>query len=398
MKKLALLILLVLFLLVTATPAGAQCAPLGGLANLQWFANDGTLLQNGALYFFVAQSSTQAPTYSDFQCTQLNVNPLPFAQGARTTVWVPAGNFKMVLCSSSTDGPFCASGDTLFTIDNLQGASSGGGGGGGPNFTGVFISQTASPATSGTLRLSSGDSICWRNQAGSANLCWTKSSGDILQWSGGSLQLPEIAAPTCGAAGTDCLWADNTQHRIKGTNNGGTSAQYVLSGNDLGLTDQVLGVHFGSSQQTFGSTAPTASQPYIFFNGTNLVGNGTDVSLTTGGLTFAAGSGALCNAFAGASTLCVYTVWPSPHTLVRLVYEIVTAPSGCTTNAVVGLRDNTSSTNLSTLTVTGAVGVVDSGALSVSTTAGHQFALGLLTAASGCTTTPAIGAITAVYE
>lgn len=171
MKRVAILLL---FLFATAAPAFSQCSPFMGIGNVQFTANDGTPLINGSLYTFVAGSSTQASTYSDSQCTQLNVNPLTFGNGARATIWVStSGFFKYVLCSSSTDGPFCAAGDVLFSVDNVPGGASSSGGGSSP-FTGIFISSTASPATSGTLRLASGDPICWRNAAGSTNLCIKK--------------------------------------------------------------------------------------------------------------------------------------------------------------------------------------------------------------------------------
>ena len=278
--KIRLAILLVFFF-ATAAPAFSQnCSPFMGIANVQFLDQNAQPLTNGALYVFVAQSSTQAPSYQDSQCSVLNTNPITFGTGGRATIWVnTSGFFKYVLCSSSTDGPFCASGDTIFSVDSIPGgATSSGGGGGAP-----FISNSPSPATSGVLRLSSGDSICWRNASGSANLCWTKSSGDILQWGGGSLQLPEIAAPTCGGAGTDCVYADNTAHRIKGINNGGSAAQYVLSGNDIDTTDAVKDLHFGSSQIPTCSTAPTANQFLQLVAG--CIQGGTPVVFSTAYLT-----------------------------------------------------------------------------------------------------------------
>jgi hypothetical protein len=96
---------------------------------------------------------------------------------------------------------------------------------------------------------------------------------------------------------------------------------------------------------------------------------------------------------------CAETVFVNAHTIVRLTYVVVTGPSGCTTNAVLGVRDVTSATNLTTSTVTAASGTfVDSGAISVSMTAGHTFQLGLLTTSAGCTTNPLVSQLTAVLE
>jgi len=215
-----LAILLAFF--VTCTNA-QNASPLGGVGSLQFFDNNGALLISGVVYVYQAGTSTQAIVYIDATGTTLQSNPVTFGSGARSSIWLANGTFvKIVLCVQN-DGPFCAAGDILFTADQVPIGSSSSGGGGSSPFTGIFISSTASPATSGVLRLASGDSICWRNVSGSTNLCISKNSNDILSWSGSSLQFPEITAPTCGAAGSDCIWADNAVHHWKMTNNGGSS-------------------------------------------------------------------------------------------------------------------------------------------------------------------------------
>jgi hypothetical protein len=267
----AKIITLAVILLALSVAGKAQNAsPLGGIGSLQFFDNSGAPLTSGVVYIYNAGTSTQASVYTDSTATTLQPNPVTFGSGARSSIWLANSTFvKVVLCVQN-DGAFCTAGDILFSADQVPIGSISSGGGGSP-FTGIFISSTASPATSGVLRLASGDTVCFRNAAGSTNICFSKNSNDILSWGGGSFQFPEIAAPTCGAAGFDCLWADNTAHRIKGINNGGTAAQYVLSGNDIGTTDNVTGVHFGATQQTFGNTAPTTGQ-LLQFNGTNIVG------------------------------------------------------------------------------------------------------------------------------
>lgn len=47
----------------------------------------------------------------------------------------------------------------------------------------AFISSSANPSVSGVLRVSSADAMsCFRNNANSADLCFTKNSGDVLNW------------------------------------------------------------------------------------------------------------------------------------------------------------------------------------------------------------------------
>lgn len=78
------------------------------------------------------------------------------------------------------------------------------------------------------------------------------------------------------------------------------------------------------------------------------------------------------------------TIFPSGHTLIRYTIWMTGTVSGCTTSPVLAFRDVTGSTNLASLTVTNGTTFFDSGALSVSMTGGHQFAVQVTTAGSGC--------------
>jgi hypothetical protein len=245
-----------------------------GVANVQFFGNDGLPLTNGCLYVYAAGTSTQAASYTDSTGNFLNTNPVCFGAGARATVWLTTANFyKLQLCAAN-DGAFCSAGNLLFSVDNLPGgaSSSGGGASCGTGCIGFFISGTASPATSGVLRMASGDSFGWRNAAGSANLLFSKDANDQLGWAGGSVKFPLVGAPAC-VAGFSQLWSDNSANRWKACGNGGAAAQLVFSGNDISTTDSVTALHFGATQTPIGSTSPTPGQALVW-NGTNIVGGG----------------------------------------------------------------------------------------------------------------------------
>ena len=377
-------------LLFSSVSVNAQVSPMAGIATYQLLDNTGKPTA-GALYFYLAGTSTQAPTFTDYTGTVQNPNPLAVGAGGRATVWLTTGAFyKVVGCLSALDGPTCAAGDILFSIDQIPGGSTSGGG----VATAPFITTTPTPATTGILRLASGDSApCWRNAANSANLCWSKDGNDLLSWAAGSLKFPEVGAPG-GVSMFDILWADATAHRWKMANNGGSAVNVVASGVDINTSDQVTQWHFGSTATPLSGTVPTTNQ-FLQWNGTNIVGRGPAefvVTAMTGGTT-PAGS---CNAAA----VCNLFILPSGHTLVRLVYQLFTSPSGCSTAAVLGLRDITSSTNIGTLTVTNGLGtgLIDSGPLSVATTGGDQFQLGLITAEAGCSVTATVGNLNAVFQ
>lgn len=171
-----------LILLFCAVSGQAQTvAPIQGLGNAQFFDNNGQLLTAGVLYSYQAGTSTQQATYTDGTGLIQNPNPIPFGSGARVQIWLTIGSYyKFVLCLQN-DGPACAAGDVLYTVDNVPGGNAPTSG---SPFVGIFVSSSAGTATSGVLRLASADQICWRNAAGTANLCLSKNSSDLLTWPG----------------------------------------------------------------------------------------------------------------------------------------------------------------------------------------------------------------------
>lgn len=234
-----------------------------GLGNAQFFDNNGAPLTAGVLYSYQAGTTSQLATYTDASGTTVNPNPIPFGSGARVGIWLSTGSFyKFVLCVQN-DGPSCAPADVIFSVDQVPGSpivSSSG-----STFTGIFISSTANPATTGILRLASPDTICWRNQANSANLCISKDANDVLAWAGGTVKFPEGACSNNGL-NFDYLCPDSSTHHFKFSGNG--SSQFVIPGistagiagnfpkfdtNGLDLVDSSIGPPVSTSV-TFSST------------------------------------------------------------------------------------------------------------------------------------------------
>lgn len=125
-------------------------------------------------------------------------------------------------------------------------------------------------------------------------------------------------------------------------------------------------------------------------------GGVTEMALTANGQTSLT---IVCQEGASGSNLCAETFFAKAHTLVRLTYNLSQAPATCSPNAVIAVRDVTAGSNLTTITVNqGVAGFVDSGALSIATTAGHKFLVGTNTAAAGCGTVPNANTISAVFQ
>lgn len=337
-----------LIVLLCAVPSNAQTvSPFQGLGNVQFFDNNGQLLTGGVLYSYQAGTTTQQATYTDATGTALNPNPITFSSGARANIWLTAGNFyKFVLCAQN-DGASCSPADVLFSVDQVPGGGSGTGGG----TTGIFISSTVGAATSGILRLAAGDSICWRNTAGTANQCINKDSSDVLSWSNGSIKFPQVAAPGC-AIGFDYLWADNTALRWLMCNNGGVQQQIVGAGVDINNSDQVIQLHFGAGAIPLCGSTPAVGQTLIY-NGSCLGSGGTTVTVA-----FSTPSTPQIGAITSTS---IVTVGASSATY-RLAIPISTtvAGTGCSGNTVITAsaswtdpNNQAISLNMTTLTVVG---------------------------------------------
>jgi len=82
-----------------------------------------------------------------------------------------------------------------------------------------------------------------------------------------------------------------------------------------------------------------------------------------------------------------------PITITRVQAQAKTAPSGCTTNAIVRLTDGTTPVN-----VTISAAANDSGAIAQNYAAGSSLTVAVQTAAAGCTTSPADANVTVQYR
>jgi hypothetical protein len=216
--------LFLLALLLCAASAFAQVSPIQALGNIQLLDNNGKPATAGCLYFYAAGTSTQQATYTDSTGTVQNTNPVCFGSGARAQIWLTSTLFYKVVACLANDGPTCAPADVLFSVDQVPGGPSAGGTGN--VFTGTFISASPSPSTTGVLRLASGDSICWRNAAGTANLCISKDGNDVLSWAGGDFKMPEINC-VANQSGFDFICADSSTHRFKMSLNAGSQLVVV---------------------------------------------------------------------------------------------------------------------------------------------------------------------------
>lgn len=130
------------------------------------------------------------------------------------------------------------------------------------------------------------------------------------------------------------------------------------------------------------TTLPSSATEFLWEYGTS---HGNAVTIATNSLT-------VCTV---TNSACSVVLYPSAHTIKRLTFILQLSAAGCWTSPQLGIRDETSSTVLTSLTLTNgeATGFIDSGALSVSMTAGDKFSLG-----AGCATTPTFSSLSAVLQ
>jgi hypothetical protein len=126
-----------------------------------------------------------------------------------------------------------------------------------------FITTVGNPATTGVVRLATGDTICWRNNANSTDVCISKNASDQFVF-GGTLLSPTLSTPVINGATT-------------GTGIQGTDSKLLSSGTISGT---------GSALCTDGNGGATTS---------GCPSNGLKASVTLTGQTGAIGTATLCN-------------------------------------------------------------------------------------------------------
>src|SRR4029077_6782111 len=253
---------------------------------------------------------------------------------------------------------------------------------GGSPFTGIFISSSSNPATSGALRLSSSDQLCWRNTANSFNLCFAKDSSDVLSWASNTFKLPEAGCSLTGA-NFDYLCAESATHRWKMFLNGG--AAKIVAGITSGTPNNI------AVYDSSGLDIKDSLQAITFPNFEMAIGGFVNYQGSI------PASGQCSNTMTAAAVQeCTHYTFTNAHTFSRLIIAVSTAPVGCSPNATIGVKDLTSSTVVLSATPTSTGVTTTTG--SASLPAGHVVGIGVLTASAGCGTVATFNDITAVYQ
>lgn len=283
----------------------------------------------------------------------------------------------------------------------------------------------------------------------SNNFVGTANANDLAYWSAslfspsqfsqvtvtalnGTSDFPGVAVLVSGSGaatqGYDCI-EDTTNifiQRISGTSNTTLSSAGTTGapGDILRLEAAPGGVltcyKNGVSTLTATDTTYTSGQPALFLNGTTATsknwsgGNLHPLAqldaeqdwirtqhftqgMALGGESLSASPRGEQNVFLPGALTSTWTgsTWTPDKavTVTRLQVQAKTAPSGCTTNAIVRLTDGTTPVNL-----TIAAAANDSGAIAQNYAAGASLTIAVQTAAAGCTTSPADANVIVQYR
>lgn len=118
---------------------------------------------------------------SSFVWYAIGAGPVDLSTVVPTPAGLPAYAIVDTFSNQTINGNKTFNGTvTILGALNLPGAAS---------FTGsAFISSSSNPAATGIFRVASGDlALCWRNNANTGDLCFTKTAGDVLQFNGSSV-------------------------------------------------------------------------------------------------------------------------------------------------------------------------------------------------------------------
>jgi len=351
-----------------------------------FFSASGSALSLGCVYTWSAGTSTFLATYTDSTGTTQNPDPLQLGLDGGASIWFTGAAYKVGVYQNSSGGacPGTPGGSLalVYTADNITTAVSSGGA-----TASQLTSSAANPASTGIIRLAKSDQACFRNNANSANICLSIDANNNLSWTGGSLALSEIAAPS-GVGGEDLLWADSAAHRLKQSGNGGSAAQLVNAGVDINTSDQVTSTHLASPLPAAqGGTGVTS------VSGTGNPCYTTSCALTTptiGGTTitnvpFMAWGGYVANNLNAANAALTQLRTRSAIIIDDWALDIQTGLTGCSPYPTFALYDETAASSLNTITLTSGTLTYENSSLSLNVAANHVLDVRQTTQGSGCT-------------
>jgi hypothetical protein len=314
----------------------------------QQFQNgSGVPIANGCVFTYMAGTSTPLATYTDSTGSFQNSNPIILDGGGfpPSGIWLTANAYRFVVFSSG--GVNCATGTQQRVLDFVLP----------PPFLGANNAWTGNESHAGTETFN-----------GAVNINGTTTFTGTVNGLPGSGTVTNLNVGNIGPLVTTSVANPTTTPSVTFTlaNTPTGSGSIVLATSPALVTPTIGGTTLTNVPDSTWSIYCQAGTAGCTFNGTGIIGA---------------------------------TILPLGHTLVR---QTISGPANllttCSPSPVISFRDETTSTNLNNLTFSNSSSFIDSGALSVAMTGGHEFSFRITTAGSGCVVNNLNVNFTAVYE
>jgi hypothetical protein len=174
--------------------------------------------------------------------------PLKLA-GMRTTLYIDFDKMATAPGNPATDSCrlfFDAGSGKILALNNAGNSCLATGG----TATAPFVTAASNPAGAGVLRLATGDTVCWRNNANTANVCISKDTSDAIHLPNGlTIDAGGLVVTAGGASISGGLNNNNGGITSTGTV---TAADLLTASNSNNLTN-LSGCQFGPVADTVGT-------------------------------------------------------------------------------------------------------------------------------------------------
>jgi hypothetical protein len=191
-RTLSRIALALLIIALFATFAQAQTpVSLAPVPRMQFFNAAGQPLAGGLVATMVSGTNTPLATYTDATGTIQNSNPVVLDSGGFASIWVASGSvYTFTVYDQNSVMQWSVSGIT--GPPNLSAPGPIGNGVASTVRATAFISASSLPALTGLVQLASGDTICWRNNANTADICINKNTADQILFGANPFALTSV--------------------------------------------------------------------------------------------------------------------------------------------------------------------------------------------------------------
>jgi len=283
---------------------------------IQFFDINGKPLAGGKVFTYAAGTTNPQVTYTDSTGLVPAANPIILDAGGFASIWLGALVYKIVVQSSLNVTQYTVDGVSdigqLLKVNSIIGnpAANAQQNISGPLSLGIyqiqagyFLSNSANPAQSGSIRLANGDLFVFRNAANSGDIALSNDGpaapangnlADVLEWDGGGIQSASFVDLSAAPAQSGVVRVGNNVSALVARNAAGNADVVIalLDATNIAVLGGATGVKFigpinANSQNILNAKFPVPANGNqislldVQGPGNAIVGTGADVALFT---------------------------------------------------------------------------------------------------------------------